>query len=164
MKAVKKFLEIIQTKLCRFAAEQNDADAQFRLGTCYYNGIGVEKDVVEAVKWWRKAAEQNNADAQFGLGYCYVYGWGVPKNAVEVVNWYLKAAEQTHANAQFNLGFCYVNGNGVVKDETEGYKWFLLAAMNGSEEAKKFIPVFEKQISAEQIAEGQKLAREFQPH
>jgi len=31
MKMVKKLLEIIQIKLCRFAAEQNDADAQFRL-------------------------------------------------------------------------------------------------------------------------------------
>jgi TPR repeat protein len=29
----------------------------------YDNGLGVEKDTNEAVKWYRKSAEQGNADA-----------------------------------------------------------------------------------------------------
>ncbi len=64
--------------LYRKAAEQNDADAQNKLGHCYYNGQGVAKDCVEAVKWFRKAAEQNDADAQNKLGHCYYNGQGVP--------------------------------------------------------------------------------------
>ena len=35
---------------------KGDAGAQNDLGRCYYDGIGVEKDDLEAVKWYRKAA------------------------------------------------------------------------------------------------------------
>ena len=37
-------------------AEKGDATAQFNLGFMYANGNGVEKDVAEAVMWYRKAA------------------------------------------------------------------------------------------------------------
>jgi TPR repeat protein len=35
------------------------------------NGDGVEKDVAEAVNWYRRAAEQGYSTAQFNLGDCY---------------------------------------------------------------------------------------------
>ena len=81
------------------AAEQGDAQAQYNLGVCYANGNGVEKNLSEAVKWWRKAAEQGFAQAQFNLGVCYDFGKGVEKNPTEAVKWYRKAAEQGYANA-----------------------------------------------------------------
>ena len=48
----------------RAAAEQGDADAQCNLGQCYAEGVGVDKDPAEAVKWFRKAAEQRDAVAK----------------------------------------------------------------------------------------------------
>lgn len=39
-------------------AEQNDAAAQFRSGARYENGIGVEKNLVQAAAWYKKSAEQ----------------------------------------------------------------------------------------------------------
>ena len=51
----------------RKAAEKGDADAQFNLGFCYYNGKGVEKDLIEYVKWLRKAAEQGDEFAKKSL-------------------------------------------------------------------------------------------------
>jgi TPR repeat protein len=51
-------------RLLRRATEQGNAEAQYRLGVCYYNGKGVEQDYIEAIKWIRKAAEQNYAPAQ----------------------------------------------------------------------------------------------------
>lgn len=51
----------------REAAEQGDAEAQYNLGLCYYNGEGVQQDYTQAVHWWRKAAEQGNARAQEAL-------------------------------------------------------------------------------------------------
>jgi len=48
---------------------QNDnTEAFYCLGWCYYAGVGVLKDIQEAVKWWRKATEQGDATAQFNLG------------------------------------------------------------------------------------------------
>ena len=51
----------------------------------------------------------------------------------------------------------------MAKDEVEGYKWFLLAAAQGDENAKKNIAVAESRLTREQIAEGQRLARNFKP-
>lgn len=44
-------------------AGQGDANAQHALGVMYDNGKGVEKNLTEAMKWYRKAAEQGNENA-----------------------------------------------------------------------------------------------------
>lgn len=46
------------------AARQGDVNAQFYLGLYYNYGDGVEKDLSEAVIWFRKAAVQGVAKAQ----------------------------------------------------------------------------------------------------
>jgi TPR repeat protein len=94
----------------------------------YAVGQGVEKDAVEAVKWYRKAAERNIAQAQFNLAVCYEEGKGVKEDAVEAVKWYRKAAEQNYPDAQNNLASCYSSGQGVAKDMVEAVKWYRKAA------------------------------------
>lgn len=39
-------------------AEQGNAEAQYNLGICYDNGYGIEKNIEEAVKWYRKAVSK----------------------------------------------------------------------------------------------------------
>src|SRR5665213_3032957 len=121
------------------------------------------KDYVQAVKWFRKAAEQNFAEAQHNLGFCYANGQGVAQDYAEAVKWFRKAAEQNNAQAQYDLGACYFNGHGVAKDYVEGYKWWLLAAGQGNEVANKDATALEYRMTPDQIAEGQKLARNFKP-
>ena len=148
----------------RAGADKGDAKAQYELGRAFFSGtLGVAKDEAEAVKWFRKAAEQNVADAQFSLGVCYANGRGVTKDDAEAVKWFRKAAEQNLADAQYNLGVCYDSGEGVVKDEVEAYKWWLLAAGQGNDDAKYNMTIVENKMSREQIAEGQRLARDFKP-
>lgn len=76
----------------RKSAEQGDAEAQYRLGLAYSMGYGVEKNDVEAVKWFLKSAEQGNAQAQNILGVCYAIGRGVERNYEVAVRWFLKSA------------------------------------------------------------------------
>jgi TPR repeat protein len=57
----------------------------------------------------------------------------------------------------------HTKGEGVAKDYVEAYKWELLAAGQGDELAKKTMTVLESQMTPEQIAEAQKLARNFKP-
>ena len=148
----------------RAGADKGDAKAQYELGCAFFSGtLGVAKDKAEAVKWFRKAAEQNVADAQFSLGVCYANGRGVTKDDAEAVKWFRKAAEQNLADAQYNLGVCYDSGEGVAKDEVEAYKWWLLAAGQGNDDAKYNMTIVENKMSREQIAEGQRLARDFKP-
>jgi len=148
----------------RAGADKGDAKAQYELGRAFFSGtLGVAKDEAEAVKWFRKAAEQNVADAQFSLGVCYANGRGVAEDDAEAVKWFRKAAEQNYARAQYNLGVCYDSGEGVAKDEVEAYKWWLLAAGQGNDDAKYNVTIVENKMAREQIAEGQRLAREFKP-
>ena len=35
-----------------------DAETQYRIGNCYFEGKVVAKDKAEAVRWYRKAADQ----------------------------------------------------------------------------------------------------------
>ena len=142
-------------------AEQGDADAQNNLGLMYANGTGVAEDDVEAVKWYRKAAEQGLAAAQNNLGYMYRAGEGVVEDATEGVKWYRKAAEQGHAMAQTVLGLAYGTGGGVPEDYVVAYMWLNIAAAQGIEPAKKAKDLIAARMTIEQIAEAQKLSREW---
>lgn len=123
------------------AADQGDADAQYRLGEMYYewsafasmyrNGEGLPKDNAEALKWFSKAAEQGHKHAQYQLGDMYYFGQAVTKDYKEAMHWYHKAAEQGHAYAQCRLGEMYRDGQGVPKDCKEAAKWFQKSSDQG---------------------------------
>ena len=83
-------------------------NAQINLGYIYETvGIGVPKDNVEAVKWYRMAAEGGSATGQMFLGKLYDGGRGVAADTAEATKWYLKAAKQGHPEAQTSLAFKY---------------------------------------------------------
>src|SRR5439155_1122252 len=112
----------------------------------------------------RAKAEKGDAQSQCELGEVFdLSRLGMAKDDAEAVKWYRKAAEQNNAPAQYDLGVCYYYGQGVAKDYVEGYKWWLLAAAQGDEDAKNAVSILENKVSREQIAEGQKLARNFKP-
>jgi TPR repeat protein len=115
------------------------------------------------VKWYRKAAEQGHAKAQYNLGGCYNMGNGVAKDETQAVKWWRKAAEQGYAIAQHNLSVCYHEGCGVSRDYVECCKWTLLAAAQGDDGAARNLPFFKQEMTSEQIAEAQRLVREFEP-
>jgi TPR repeat protein len=143
----------------RSKAEKGDATSQFRLGL----ELAVAKDYQEAAKWYRKAAEQNCAEAQSSLGFLYMFGSGVEKDEVEGAKWFRKAAEQNLAEAQGNLSVCYLEGKGVAKDIVESYKWAVLAGSQWTDEKRRALQGLEDTLTPEQIAEGQKRARDFKP-
>lgn len=145
------------------AAEQGHAWAQFNLGLMYDKGRGVPQDDKEAAKWHTKAAKQGYADAQFILGGMYAFGQGVPQDYKEAVKWFTKAAEQGVASAQHYLGKMYWNGYGVPEDYVQAYKWLNLAAAQGDEMAKDGRDALRTSMSSSQVAEAQRLSREFVP-
>ena len=87
----------------RANAATGNAGAQNELGEVFYAGkLGVVKNAVEAVKWFRQAAGQNLAAAQSNLGVCYERGDGVPKYEVEAYKWNLLAAAQGDTKGKRN--------------------------------------------------------------
>lgn len=78
-------------------AKKGDTLAQLTLGNMYKNGLGVDKDVAQAARWYHKAAIQGDADAQFSLAVIYLSGGA---NKIEAMNWLEKAAAQGHRHAR----------------------------------------------------------------
>ena len=68
-------------------AEQGNAKAQSILSWMYNYGLGVTKDLKEAVRWVRKAAEQGYVNGQVWLGVMYQHGEGVTRAYKEAVKW-----------------------------------------------------------------------------
>ena len=146
------------------AAEQGNANSQFILGFMYESGHGgVAQDYAAAMSWYRKAAEQGHPGAQYNLCIMYAKGRGVAQYYAAAMSWCRKAAEQGHDGAQSNLGAMYAQGQGVPQDYVLAHMWFNLAAAKGDADAVKNRDRVAAKMTPAQIAEAQKLAREWKP-
>ena len=121
------------------------------------------QDYAEAVKWYRLAADQGLSNAQLDLGNIYYYGKGVPQDYAEAVKWYRLAADQGELPAQFQLGIMCFLGKGVPHDIVHAYMWFKLGEANGDLGAAAFRAMVAERMTPWQIAEAQKLTREWKP-
>ena len=114
-------------------AEEGHAEAQRHLGIMYYSGSGVTQDYAEAEKWYRLSAEQGNAEAQ--LKFCWMYNWGF---------------------------------GGVTPDEVQALMWCNLAVAHFPPGERRDMAVSNREsvknfMSPAQIAEAERLAREWKP-
>ncbi len=91
-------------KTLRPLAERGHAGSQFLIGKMYYQGRSVEKDPVEAGRWFLKAAEQGDLRAQYHLGVLHASGEGVPQDDVRAYMWLYLAAEKGYELANVGLG------------------------------------------------------------
>jgi hypothetical protein len=73
------------------AAEQGYAMAQHGVGFMYLEGECVDKDPLEAIKWFEMAADQGMAGSQTTLAMMYEEGNGVPQDMEKAKAWYAKA-------------------------------------------------------------------------
>jgi TPR repeat protein len=82
--------------------------------------------------------------------------------------WYRKAADQGLVEAQYNLGMMYYNGRSVPEDYALAYMWLNLAASravdteirDGAIKARDLVAA---KMTPDQIAEAQRMAREWVP-
>jgi TPR repeat protein len=79
------------------AAEQGNAAAQCNLGTCYYNGTGVEKDEARAAELYAKAADSGVLSAQGNLGKLYAKGLKVRQDWAATFRLFESAAKDAEA-------------------------------------------------------------------
>ena len=74
----------------------------------------------------------------------------------------LAAAAQGDVSAYYDLGVAYSTGShGVDCDLIEAHKWFNLAAVNGHAEAQMCRADISEEMTAREIAEAQRRAREW---
>lgn len=70
-------------------------------------------------------------------------------------------AEAGQCDALYNLGLIYSTGSGVPVDYVTAHKWFNLAAVRGNPAARDYRAELAREMSSDQIAEAQRLAREW---
>lgn len=79
--------------------------------------IGVEKNLLEAVKWFTLAAKQGFGTAQNVLGFYYQNGLGVEQSHAEAVKWYTLAANQDFLPAKEILKAMLLDNSTVQVDK-----------------------------------------------
>jgi TPR repeat protein len=141
-------------------AKAANHDAEQLLGLMYYMGRGVARDYKQAFFWSQKAAVAGKADAQYVIGAMYYTGNAVPLDQHQAVMWFHKAAEQGHVDAQHALALMYrYHVAGVPQDLVIAYMLWNLAAAGGNAGAAAQRASVARQMSEEQVAEAQALAR-----
>jgi len=113
----------------RRAAEQGNAEAQYRLGLLYADGEGVAVDYTEAERWLRAAAGQGQADAMRALSTLHANGLGVVQDTAEARRWLLAAAEAGDAAAQCAAAAMFQFGHlDCERDAAAMVHWYTEAA------------------------------------
>jgi hypothetical protein len=151
-------------------AGQGDPEAQVNLGTLYDGGLGVPQDEAEAVKWYRRAADKGDSDGQVSLGWSLIFGKSNLQDEAEAIELFRKAADHGNVDAMSSLGTLYADGWCVAQDYVQAHMWYNLAASGPSslfEMDKKELAKRRDELAAkmtpQQVAEAQRLAREWKP-
>lgn len=124
------------------AAEFGFAKAQYKLGVCYRDGFGVNRDLAKSILWFKKAAIQGELEALYNIGFIYV-DLKDPRSDevfIEVVHEAMNKINSTDSTkAYMLLGDCLIKGNGIAKDEKKGCKYLTIAAKRGDDNAQALL-------------------------
>ncbi len=75
-------------------AKAGDVLAQNTVAGMYRDGVGLERDLAEAARWYGRAARAGSAVGQMNLGEMYARGQGVGRDAITAHMWLGLAAAQ----------------------------------------------------------------------
>jgi TPR repeat protein len=139
----------------RKAAAQGFAKAITNLAVMVENGFGVKQDEDEARRLYRLGGRHADA-SQAALDQARFLPDGKASDPPALA----AAAARHDANAQFNLGLRYVRGLGVPQDYVLGYMWLNLSAAHGLADAIRLRDALGAKLTAAQVNEAQRLARE----
>lgn len=141
-----------------------DVRAMTSLGLMYARGIGVPKNMAEAVtKWHFATANEKIADAgaEYNLGLAYRTGDGIAADAAKSHYWMRRAARRGHVLAQTNLGLMYLEGYGTRRDPAEGAAWLIVSARRGDAGAQDNLKRFADALTPEILDDAQKRAADY---
>ena len=138
------------------------------------SGKLTQQDCSDVLKWLREIASSPGTQATKApcdLGTMYEKGLGTYRSYPEAAQWYRTCANQGLWEGQMELGFLYADGKGVPKDLVLAYMWLNLAAASAPQndfvsmanDIAKQRDALASTMTREQIAEAQRLSREWKP-
>ncbi len=150
-------------KWYRLAAEQGLVAAQMALASTYENGYHVPQNYAAAAKWYQMAAERSNVDAQSKTALSFWTGRGVPKNLVRAHMWANLAAAGEQSRYQDKIN-AITAGPGTPEEKQNLIQILRDSRQEPVKSAADVREAIEREMTPAQIAEAQRLAREWQPH
>jgi Tol biopolymer transport system component len=142
------------------AAQMGNRYAESETGRRFLSGEGTTKDYRAAHYWTRMAAERGDTTALYRMGFLYERGLEVYRDYFQAAHWYWKSAKYGDHHGRYSLGLMYESGRGVDRDLVTAYLLTQAAASNDNEEAAKFLPRLQMQMTPEQHAEAERRIRE----
>ena len=106
------------------AANSGKLKAMYEVGRLYERGRGVNMNLPNATKWYKKASASGQHSAQARLGIMYFEGRGVEQNYNKALKLLNSAARNKIPSAQFQLANMYELGTGVPQDLKKAIYWY----------------------------------------
>ncbi|RIB14331.1 hypothetical protein C2G38_1665840 [Gigaspora rosea] len=103
-------------------------EGTYNVGSCYHDGIGVEKSENKAFIYYQKSADMGHAEGTYKVGYCYNKGIGIEKDENKAFIHYQKSANMGHIGGIYKVGNCYHKGIGVEKNENMAFIYYQKSA------------------------------------
>ena len=118
------------------AAESGNDIAINNLGSLYYSGVGIKKDVEQAAELFSKASNAGNIDATINLAVIFLSEQGVLHNPQSASLLLKDAAEKNSPVAKYLLGYLYMKGIGVPQNMKKAVENIRFAAEQNYDEAQ----------------------------
>ncbi|MFB2837849.1 tetratricopeptide repeat protein [Floridanema evergladense] len=94
-------------------ADEGNAEAQCTIANMHHLGLGVERNILEAIKWYMKSSELGYAIASNNLAGIYLSGdEAITANPIEANKWFQKAQEQGFLNSPTSNDYLKLTGVG----------------------------------------------------
>lgn len=135
------------------------SQAMFHMGMMYDNGIGVERNALEANDWYRRSRASEK------LGDAVVTHYKEKNNSLQEVEYselfeeLLSQAAAGHAEVQFQVARIFDDGKLVPRDFGKAIYWYKKAADNGYGEAQFTMGYF--YCRGEGVKKDNKVANEW---
>ncbi|MDF1757309.1 MAG: tetratricopeptide repeat protein [Legionellaceae bacterium] len=118
-------------------ADIGDTAAQFDIGQMYQSGLGVERNIDAAIKYYKLAAAQENLPSEYNLGLIYLTGDGVEPDYKLALHWLNDAAFKGNDYSEYVLARIYESGykdkNGkevIAADHDRAVDMYRIASAN----------------------------------
>jgi TPR repeat protein len=131
------------------AAGAGIAEAEYRVGRCYLEGLGVPVSLTESVRWLARAAAQDHVEAQWWLAVLHIHGTSGDRQTIAAESavaslfsarqplepdfvaaekWARRAADHGSADGQAVLAYILTSGPESMRNLEEADRWYQRAA------------------------------------
>ncbi|KAI8885484.1 HCP-like protein [Backusella circina FSU 941] len=115
-------------KMYNAAAEEENGEAEYKLGLLYEQAVLVKQDYNKALLYYRKSSKRGNSNALARIASLYERGKGLTQDYEESIRYYSMAIQSNNIEACFGLAVFYYSGEHISPDYSKAFELFSKAS------------------------------------